>query len=89
MSPRIQDLSYYPNDANANYNTLLTQINHRFPGSFEFDAQNTYSETINQESESDESALNSRLLLKQKLCKMLFRPSAFIEERRLALDSHD
>lgn len=87
MSPRIQDLSYYPND--ANYNALLTLINHRFTGSFEFDAQNTYSETINQESESDESALNSRLLLKQKLCKMLFRPSAFIEERRFALNSHD
>ena len=48
LNPRIQNLYYFSNDANASYNALLTQIEHRFSSSFDFNAQYTYSKTIDE-----------------------------------------
>jgi hypothetical protein len=42
-NPRVRSLSWYSNDANAHYNALLAQVQHRFSGSFEIDAQYRYS----------------------------------------------
>jgi len=45
-NPIIQNLYYYSNDANANYNALLAEIEHRFAKSFQIDAQYRWSKTI-------------------------------------------
>jgi hypothetical protein len=45
-NPIIQNLYYYTNDTNGNYNALLTEIEHRFAKSFQIDAQYRWSKTI-------------------------------------------
>lgn len=46
LNPMVQNLSWYPNDANSHYNALLTEVQHRFAGSFEVDAQYRYSKSV-------------------------------------------
>lgn len=38
-NPRVQNLYWYSNDANAGYNALLAQVQRRFASDFEFDFQ--------------------------------------------------
>ncbi|HSU61258.1 MAG TPA: hypothetical protein VLI55_18255, partial [Bryobacteraceae bacterium] len=46
LNPRIQSLTFYLNDANANYDALLAEVEHRFSHSFQFDVQYRWSHTI-------------------------------------------
>ena len=46
LNPRVQTLYYFTNDANASYNALLAEIQHRFAQSFQIDAQYRWSKTI-------------------------------------------
>lgn len=39
LNPRVRQLTWFSNDANAHYNALLTQLQHRFSQTFEIDAQ--------------------------------------------------
>lgn len=48
LNPRIQNFYYYSNDANANYNGLITEIEHRFSSSFDFSAQYTWSKALSE-----------------------------------------
>jgi hypothetical protein len=50
-NPRVQSLSWYSNDANAQYNALLTQLQHRFSSQLEFDVQYRYSRNTDQGSQ--------------------------------------
>jgi hypothetical protein len=43
LNPAVQGVDFYTNDANAHYNALLAEIEHRFSKSFEADAQYTLS----------------------------------------------
>jgi TonB dependent receptor len=47
-NPIIQNLYYYTNDTNGNYNALLAEIEHRFAKSFQIDAQYRWSKTIDE-----------------------------------------
>ncbi len=46
LNPRIQSLTFYLNDANANYNAFLAELEHRFSHSFQVDVQYRWSHTI-------------------------------------------
>ena len=47
-NPRVAHLYYFMNDANANYNALLTELEHRFSRSFQIDLQYRWSHTIDE-----------------------------------------
>jgi hypothetical protein len=46
LNPRVNNLFFWTNDVNGNYNALLTEIQHHFSNSFEIDAQYTYSKSM-------------------------------------------
>ena len=46
LNPRVNNLFFWTNDVNGNYNALLTQLQHHFSHSFEIDAQYTYSRAM-------------------------------------------
>jgi hypothetical protein len=46
LNPQIQSLTFYLNDANANYNAFLAELEHRFSHTFQVDAQYRWSHTI-------------------------------------------
>ncbi len=50
-NPRVQSLSYYSNDANASFNALLTELQHRFAKTFEIDAQYRFSRNTDEGSQ--------------------------------------
>ena len=39
LNPMVNSLDWYSNDANAHYNALLTEVQHRFSSLFEIDFQ--------------------------------------------------
>ncbi|MFL6416412.1 MAG: TonB-dependent receptor domain-containing protein, partial [Bryobacteraceae bacterium] len=47
-NPTIQNLYYYTNDTNGNYNALLAELEHRFAKSFQIDAQYRWSKTVDE-----------------------------------------
>ena len=51
LNPRVQSLGWYSNDANAHYNALLTEVQHRFSRSFEIDTQYRFSRNTDQGSQ--------------------------------------
>lgn len=52
LNPMVNRLHWYYNGANANYNALLTEIEHRFSNTFQIDAQYRWSKTIDEGSNS-------------------------------------
>ncbi|HEY3937187.1 MAG TPA: TonB-dependent receptor [Bryobacteraceae bacterium] len=46
LNPSVQSLFYFSNDANASYNALLTELEHRFARSFQLDVQYRWSHAI-------------------------------------------
>jgi len=46
LNPQIQHVDWFTNDANAHYNALLTEIQHRFSATFSIDAQYSFSRSI-------------------------------------------
>ncbi len=48
LNPSVRNLNWYSNTANASYNALLTELQHRFARSFQVDAQYRWSKTIDQ-----------------------------------------
>ncbi len=46
LNPQVNNLSFWTNDVNGNYNALLTEIQHRFSNSFQIDVQYTYSKSM-------------------------------------------
>jgi hypothetical protein len=50
-NPRVNTLAWFENDAAANYNALLTEIQHRFSKSFTIDFQYRFSRTRDQGSQ--------------------------------------
>jgi hypothetical protein len=42
LNPQIQSFQRFTNDANASYNALLTEVQHKFSRTFEIDAQYTF-----------------------------------------------
>lgn len=48
LNPRVQSTNYHADDANANYNALLGQLQHRFSRSFEVDTQYRFSKIIDE-----------------------------------------
>ena len=46
LNPRVQSVSWFTNDANAHFNALLTELQHRFANTFEIDAQYRFSRSI-------------------------------------------
>lgn len=46
LNPAVRSLTYYFNDANASYNALLAELEHRFSQSFQIDVQYRWSHTI-------------------------------------------
>jgi hypothetical protein len=48
LNPQVQNYNLYYNGANASYNALLTEINHRFSNSFQVDFQYRWSKAIDQ-----------------------------------------
>jgi hypothetical protein len=46
LNPQVNNLFFWTNDVNGNYNALLTQLQHHFSHSFELDAQYTYSRSM-------------------------------------------
>lgn len=47
-NPMVQGMYYYSNDANASYNALLAQVEHRFSRSFDLNVQYTWSKSLDQ-----------------------------------------
>lgn len=46
LNSRVQEVDWFTNDANAHYNALLTEIQHRFASNFQLDFQYRYSRAI-------------------------------------------
>src|SRR6267143_850557 len=46
LNPRVNNLFFWTNDVNANYNALLTELQHHFSNTFEVDAQYTYGKAM-------------------------------------------
>ncbi len=46
VNPQVAHLYYFTNDANGNYNALLTELQHRFAKSFQIDFQYRWSKTL-------------------------------------------
>src|ERR1039457_3139846 len=55
-NPRVANVSWYANDANAHYNALLTEVKHAFANSFELDFQ--YRRSRNTDQGSQDYAMN-------------------------------
>jgi hypothetical protein len=51
LNPRVNRLYYFTNDANAHYNALLAEIQHRFSSLFTIDAQYRFSRNTDQGSQ--------------------------------------
>ncbi|MGA2814441.1 MAG: carboxypeptidase regulatory-like domain-containing protein, partial [Candidatus Acidiferrum sp.] len=45
LNPEIQNFQRFTNDANASYNALLTELQHKFSRTFEIDAQYAFAKT--------------------------------------------
>jgi hypothetical protein len=52
LNPRVQKLYWFYNSANANYNALLAEIQHRFANTFQIDMQYRWSKAIDEGSNS-------------------------------------
>ena len=50
LNPMINSIDYYQNDGNAHANALLTELNHRFSNTFQFDVQYRLSKSQDNES---------------------------------------
>ncbi len=50
LNPQVNNVDYYAQDGNANYNALLAELQHRFSHSFEIDAQYRYAKGYDNES---------------------------------------
>jgi hypothetical protein len=48
LNPRVEHLYFYTNEANASYNALLTELEHRFANNFQLDFQYRWSRTIDE-----------------------------------------
>ena len=48
LNPAIQALTFYLNDANASYNAMLAELEHRFSHSFQIDVQYSWSHAIDE-----------------------------------------
>jgi hypothetical protein len=46
LNPEVNNLDVWTNDVNANYNALLTELQHHFSNTFELDAQYTFSRSM-------------------------------------------
>jgi hypothetical protein len=46
LNPMVNSVDWYENDANAHYNALLAEVQHRFSSQFEFDVQYRFSRNI-------------------------------------------
>lgn len=46
LNPHVNNVDFYANDANANFNALLTELHHQFSSSFELDGQYRYSRSM-------------------------------------------
>jgi hypothetical protein len=46
VNPLVNSVDWYSNDANAHYNALLAEVQHRFSSQFEIDFQYTFSQNI-------------------------------------------
>jgi hypothetical protein len=46
LNPEVNNLFFWTNDVNGNYNALLTELQHHFSNTFELDAQYTYSKSM-------------------------------------------
>lgn len=51
-NPRVQNLYWFYNGANSSYNAMLTELQHQFSNQFQFDAQYTWSHSIDEGSNS-------------------------------------
>lgn len=51
LNSRVQNLGWYSNDANAHYNAMLIQVQHRFSSTFEIDSQYRLSKNTDQGSQ--------------------------------------
>jgi hypothetical protein len=51
LNPRVQSLNWYANDANAHYNAMLAEVQHRFSRTFELDLQYRLSRNVDQGSQ--------------------------------------
>lgn len=52
LNPRVQNLYWYYNGANSNYNAMLAELQHQFSSQFQIDAQYRWSHTIDEGSNS-------------------------------------
>jgi Carboxypeptidase regulatory-like domain/TonB dependent receptor-like, beta-barrel len=50
LNPVVSDVDWYAHDGNAHFNALLTQLQHRFSRSFQFDMQYRYAKGSDNES---------------------------------------
>ncbi len=48
LNPQVNSLNFHADDANANFNALLGQLQHRFSKSFEADAEYRFSKSIDE-----------------------------------------
>lgn len=46
LNPNVNNVDFYANDANSNFNALLTEVRHRFSRSFELDGQYRWSKSM-------------------------------------------
>lgn len=46
LNPRVNNLFFWKDDVNGNYNALLTELQHKFSNTFEIDAQYTFSKSM-------------------------------------------
>ena len=46
MNPNVNNVDFYANDANSNFNALLGEVRHRFSRSFELDGQYRWSKSM-------------------------------------------
>ncbi|MGB2628640.1 MAG: carboxypeptidase regulatory-like domain-containing protein [Candidatus Acidiferrum sp.] len=50
LNPVVNNLDFYAQDANSNFNAFLAEIQHRFARNFEFDTQYRYAHSMDNES---------------------------------------
>ena len=50
QNPQVEQLFYWPDDVDGNYNALMTELKKRFSHGFELDAQYTYSKSMDESS---------------------------------------
>ncbi len=51
LNPRVQNLQWYSDDANAHYNAMLVELKRRFTSTLDFDVQYRFSKTTDQGSQ--------------------------------------